>query len=495
VSQHSEAAEELVEIRGNAGMYALVTVIALTASGAYAYRATHGGGWLDWVIAVVLGAVAVVHAIGWWDARTPRLVADRHGVRVRTTRGWTGTPWDQVESIEVSRTASAIQDGRLRIRSDGHTETVRYGAGTRASVADLDAALRTLGAPVTVPPSPATPTLTSAPTAAAIPEGGSRRAVRADVHRDGPASVGMLALQPEPSTLPEATELRGTAGRVGLVLETMVSVDRPMVPDTAVAAAPVDPYPTRPAPQPVIGPQLAAARERLGLSVDAVAERTRIRPHVIESVEVDDFVPCGGDFYARGHIRALARILGLEPEPLLASYDERYASAPIDARRVFEAELATGPTPALRAAHGGPKWAALLGMVMVLAILWAIARMLTGGGSDEVQPSEVSYSSPASAATPDPDRFAGMVPPEVNRLRLTAEGGSSAVAVRNEAGELVWRGILSDGEAKAVRVAGAPTVVAEDGGVVTAKLNGKAGETLGEPGVSVQRVLGSAPRR
>ena len=66
----------------------------------------------------------------------------------------------------------------------------------------------------------------------------------------------------------------------------------------------------------------------MGLSVDELADRTRIRPHVIESIEVDDFTPCGGDFYARGHIRTLARVLGKDPAPMLAHFDSRYATAP-----------------------------------------------------------------------------------------------------------------------------------------------------------------------
>ncbi len=94
---------------------------------------------------------------------------------------------------------------------------------------------------------------------------------------------------------------------------------------------------------PVVGPELKSARERLRLSVDQLAERTRIRPHVIEAIEIDDFAPCGGDFYARGHLRTLARVLGVDVAPLLATYDDRYADAPIDPRRVFEAELATRP--------------------------------------------------------------------------------------------------------------------------------------------------------
>ena len=47
-------------------------------------------------------------------------------------------------------------------------------------------------------------------------------------------------------------------------------------------------------------------------------------------------------------------MLGIEAEPLVADYDARYASAPVTARRVFEAELA-GPGRALRPTSGGDR--------------------------------------------------------------------------------------------------------------------------------------------
>ena len=125
-------------------------------------------------------------------------------------------------------------------------------------------------------------------------------------------------------------------------------------------------------------PALAAARTRLGLTVDQLAERTRIRPHVIESIEVDDFAPCGGDFYARGHLRTLARVLGVDAAPLLASYDEHYADAPIDPRRVFEAELATGVGGSIRGTRGGPNWSVLVAAVMAVVLVWSIARLVDG---------------------------------------------------------------------------------------------------------------------
>ncbi|MEE2035695.1 helix-turn-helix domain-containing protein [Nocardiopsis sp. CT-R113] len=76
-----------------------------------------------------------------------------------------------------------------------------------------------------------------------------------------------------------------------------------------------------------IGHTLAAARIAAGYTVADLSARTRIRDSVLEGIEEEDFVPCGGDFYARGHIRGLSRALGLDPAPLLAEYDREHASS------------------------------------------------------------------------------------------------------------------------------------------------------------------------
>src|SRR6185436_127458 len=147
------------------------------------------------------------------------------------------------------------------------------------------------------------------------------------------------------------------------VPEATQSLELPAIP-SATTTFVIDDLAAVEAVEPVIGLQLTAARQRLRLSIDQLADRTRIRPHVIEAIEIDDFAPCGGDFYARGHLRTLARVLGRDPGPLLEHFDNRYATAPINARRVFEAELATGMTSAARRTAGGPGWILLVGAVL-----------------------------------------------------------------------------------------------------------------------------------
>jgi hypothetical protein len=42
---------------------------------------------------------------------------------------------------------------------------------------------------------------------------------------------------------------------------------------------------------------------------------------IIAGIEGDDYSACGGDFFARGHIRSIAAAVGADPEPLIEQYD------------------------------------------------------------------------------------------------------------------------------------------------------------------------------
>jgi cytoskeletal protein RodZ len=70
-----------------------------------------------------------------------------------------------------------------------------------------------------------------------------------------------------------------------------------------------------------IGKALAEAHHRAGLTVTEVSQQTRLRETIIRGIENDDYPACGGDFYARGHIRSMARVVGADPVPLIREYD------------------------------------------------------------------------------------------------------------------------------------------------------------------------------
>jgi Helix-turn-helix domain len=85
-----------------------------------------------------------------------------------------------------------------------------------------------------------------------------------------------------------------------------------------------------------IGEVLADARCRSGLSINEVSRQTRIREAVIWGIELDNYALCGGDFYARGHIRAVAQVVGVDSAPLIQEFDARRQEQ--EARRQAEAD-------------------------------------------------------------------------------------------------------------------------------------------------------------
>ncbi len=76
--------------------------------------------------------------------------------------------------------------------------------------------------------------------------------------------------------------------------------------------------PTIPSP----GSQLAARREALGLSVERVAELLKMTTRQILAIETDNYVAVHGKSIYRGFVRAYAKILRMEPEPLLEMIPE-----------------------------------------------------------------------------------------------------------------------------------------------------------------------------
>lgn len=70
------------------------------------------------------------------------------------------------------------------------------------------------------------------------------------------------------------------------------------------------------------GQMLAAARAAHGMTLDDLAQVTKLRASILAAMEDDDFSHCGGLVYARGQLRAIAPVLGLDPDDLLEAFEE-----------------------------------------------------------------------------------------------------------------------------------------------------------------------------
>jgi cytoskeleton protein RodZ len=289
-------------------------------------------------------------------------------------------------------------------------------------------------------------------------------------------------------------ETRGAA-RSEVVRDTVRAVSAPVpaqrrTGEGPVVVATVDGLDgPRPAAEPVIGPLVAAARNRARLSIDTLSERTRIRPHVLECIEVDDFAPCGGDFYARGHLRTLARVFGLEPNELLALYDEHYALPAIEARQVFEAELATGIGGGMRATSTGPRWSVLAAAVVALGMVWGVAHFFTDQPQEIVSPAPdvdsagLTHAQPAAGASTTPTST-------LASLAVTAVGDSPQVVVRDRDGRILWAGKLAQGHRQQVIGLGPFDVTTSNGTAVHVAYLGRAKGTVGPTSAADSKQFG-----
>lgn len=122
-----------------------------------------------------------------------------------------------------------------------------------------------------------------------------------------------------------------------------------------------------------VGDDLAAARRQAGLTITQVSQRTCIRETIVRGIERGDYSACGGDFYARGHVRSIARAVGLDPWEMVARYDATHAPPPpITAADVFQPF-----TPVKLRERRRPNWTALLAAGLVVIAGLAVARYVT----------------------------------------------------------------------------------------------------------------------
>ena len=74
-----------------------------------------------------------------------------------------------------------------------------------------------------------------------------------------------------------------------------------------------------------LGSLIAKAREGAALSIEDLAGATSIRPALLRDIESNDFSHCGGQTYARGHIRNIAKRLNADEGEFLRIYEEEQA--------------------------------------------------------------------------------------------------------------------------------------------------------------------------
>lgn len=247
---------------------------------------------------------------------------------------------------------------------------------------------------------------------------------------------------------------------------------------------------------PSIGTALKKARIAAGLTVDEVSSTTRVRIPIVHAIESDDFSRCGGDVYARGHIRTLARAVRIDPAPLVESYDAAHGGrpAPTPAAPMFEAER-------IRPERQRPNWTAAM-VAAIVAVIGFVGFTAFGSGDEKSkQPVAEGSAVPKAAPTqsgakpspqtpqaplapkPEPSESAiAAAPKDLVTVVLTAKDGESWISAKDHSGRLLFDGTLAPGESKTFTDKDSIDLVLGDAGVVKLFVNGKEIKDKFQPG-------------
>ncbi|MFI7451208.1 helix-turn-helix domain-containing protein [Nonomuraea sp. NPDC049714] len=245
------------------------------------------------------------------------------------------------------------------------------------------------------------------------------------------------------------------------------------------------------------GAMLAAARQSAGLTVEQLSANTRIREAIILAIERDDLSKFEGDFYIRGHVRALAKAVGLDPDEVVHLYDQQHggAPAPVRAAAVFQADRT-----ASLGERRGPSWTMALGVAVAVVVVFGVVRVM-GGESDQVR----TAGGHGTAAPSVPPNSPFTEEPRRSRPKAIAKEDLVVVKVKakrasylnvlDAKGKKMFAGTLQAGRSSTWRTASRMNLVISDGGAVSLQVNGKNLGPAGRSGEMVKRSFGPAKPR
>jgi cytoskeletal protein RodZ len=230
-----------------------------------------------------------------------------------------------------------------------------------------------------------------------------------------------------------------------------------------------------------VGDALAQARSQAGLTIAQVSQQTCIRETIIRGIERGDFSACGGDFYARGHIRSIARVVGLDPEELVREYDAIHgAPTAMTAADVFEPS-----TPIRLKERRSANWSVVMVLVLAVVLGYGVYRLVDHGSpSRPVAASGGTHPKASKSPASNPSPTPAAVHHRRLVIRLTA-AQDCWVQFTKPHGQFLFQVYVLSGSTRTWHFKHAVSMQIGNPGGIVLTVNGK---NLGHPGTYGQPV-------
>jgi cytoskeletal protein RodZ len=237
-----------------------------------------------------------------------------------------------------------------------------------------------------------------------------------------------------------------------------------------------------------LGSLITQARKSAGLSIEDLSESTNIRTALLREIEADNFANCGGETYARGHIRNIAIKLGVDPQIFIATFEEEQ----MQVDRSMQDLLIENSV--MKEPHESRKvsWKVLATISLTSLFIVGIAQIIISNTStsDIPKPIATAIESATSSVTPDPMVTSEVTPTEQAKvstgsgveLVIFAARGKSWLFVSDEAGRTLFSGQIARGATKTFSTNASINVKIGNAGGVDLTVNGKKVDSVGADG-------------
>jgi cytoskeletal protein RodZ len=242
-----------------------------------------------------------------------------------------------------------------------------------------------------------------------------------------------------------------------------------------------------------LGSVIRQARIDAGLSIDDLSERTSIRAGLLKEIESDDFTKCGGETYARGHLRNIAPLLKMDAGVLLELYENEQSMQPRRIQEMLaENNVMTNPVDKKTIS-----WKTLAGISLAtLALLGAVQIIISNSKTTEISsPEAVATESATAEATntseAQPTPTATSTPTTVRdtyssgdgvSVKVAASRGNSWLFVSDANGTTLYSGQIRSGQNLNFSSSTRVSLKVGNAGAVDVSVNGKGAQQIGDDG-------------
>jgi len=238
-----------------------------------------------------------------------------------------------------------------------------------------------------------------------------------------------------------------------------------------------------------LGSMIAKARKDAGLSLDDLSAATNIRTTLLRDIENNNFSQCGGETYARGHLRNIAIKLNVDPQLFLTAFEDEQMHVDRTMQDLLvENNVMREPKEVRKVS-----WKVLVTISLASLLVAGLAQIIVSNDSTPdipVASQETPTASASPESTPEPSATEEVVPTDEATIStgqgveviFTATRARSWLFVSDSSGRVLYSGQINVGVTKTFSSDLTLNLKIGNAGGVDLSVNGKKIDSLGADG-------------